>query len=104
MIGFASYAQTSAELLGKWKLVKSTNNGTVVIPKETYQVFEEGGVFQGINGSNSRKGKWKLSEDNKKLTIKISLISIAFNIDYFDSKKRIISSVKTGTLEYEKFE
>lgn len=102
--GFVSHAQTSKELIGKWKLLKETKGGVVRTPTDVYQVFIEGGEFQGINGNNSRKGKWKLSDDNKKLTIKISIISIAFNIDYFDTKKRIISSDKTGTLEYEKVE
>ena len=104
LAAFVSQAQTSKELIGKWKLVKETVNGVVKTPAETYQVFMEDGVFNGINGSNSRKGKWKLSDDNKKLTIKISIISIPFTVDYFDAKKRIISSDKTGTLEYEKVE
>ncbi|WP_025141999.1 lipocalin-like domain-containing protein [Pedobacter jeongneungensis] len=101
---FACQAQTSKELIGKWKLVKQTKDGVVTTPTDVYQVFEEGGVFQGINGNSSRKGKWKLSADNKKLTVKISIISIAFTVDYFDSKKRTISSDQTGTLEYEKVE
>ncbi len=101
---FVSQAQTSKELIGKWKLVKQTKDGVVTTPTDVYQVFEDGGVFQGINGSSSRKGKWKLSADNKKLTVKISIISIAFKVAYFDSKKRTISSDQTGTLEYEKVE
>jgi hypothetical protein len=101
---FVSQAQTPKELIGKWKLVKQTKDGAVTTPTDVYQVFEEGGVFQGINGSNSRKGKWKLSDDNKKLTVKISVVSIAFTVDYFDAKKRTISNDKTGTLEYEKVE
>lgn len=99
---FTANAQTSKELIGKWKLVKLTKDGEVKTPKDTYQVFIEGGKFQGINGENSRNGKWKLSSDNKELTIKISIISVKFTVDYFDAKKRIISSDKTGTLEYEK--
>jgi hypothetical protein len=62
----------------------------------------EGGKFQGIKVDNSRNGKWKLSADNKELTVRISIISVMFTVDYFDAKKRIISSDKTGTLEYEK--
>jgi hypothetical protein len=104
VIGFVGQAQTSKELIGKWKLVKETKDGVVKTPTDVYQVFMEGGEFKGINGDNSRKGKWKLSDDNKKLTIKISIISIAFTVDYFDGKKRTISSDKTGTLEYEKVE
>ncbi|WP_316843801.1 hypothetical protein [Pedobacter psychrodurus] len=102
IVGFTGYAQTSKELVGKWKLVKETKDGVVSSPKDTYQVFVEGGEFNGINGDKSRKGKWKLSDDNKKLTIKISIISLTFTVDYFDSKKRIISNDKTGSLEYEK--
>lgn len=102
LTGLWSYSQTSKELIGKWKLVKETKNGVVTTPKDTYQIFIEGGTFQGISGENSRKGKWKLSDDNKSLTIKISIISITFKVEQFDPKKRIISSDKTGTLEYEK--
>lgn len=102
LAGFIGHAQTSKELVGKWKLVKQTKDGIVSTPKDTYQVFIEGGEFNGINGDKSRKGKWKLSEDNKKLTVKISVVSLTFAVDYFEGKKRIISNEKTGSLEYEK--
>lgn len=102
LIGITSYAQTSKELIGKWKLVKETKNGVEKTPENTYQVFLEGGKFEGINGDKSRNGKWKLSDDNKKLTVSISIISIPFTVDYFDAQKRIISSEQTGTLEYVK--
>ncbi|MBC9914996.1 hypothetical protein [Chitinophaga varians] len=100
--GLVTKAQTSKELIGKWKLVKETKDGVVTEPKDTYQVFVEGGVFQGINGSKSRKGSWTLSPENDYLTIKISIISLKFKVEYFDARKRIISNDKTGTLEYEK--
>lgn len=103
-ISMMTQAQTSKELLGKWKLVKETKDGVVKTPEETYQVFLEDGAFNGISGDNSRKGKWKLSADNKELTIKISIISLTFKIEYFDAKRRVISNDKTGTLEYEKVE
>lgn len=104
LVGLASNAQTSKELIGKWKLVKETKDGIVKTPKDTYQIFMEDGVFKGVNGEKSRKGKWDLSDDNKALTIKISIISLTFSVDYFDAKKRIITNDKTGTLEYEKVE
>lgn len=100
---FSGYSQTAKELIGKWKLIKQTNvDGVVSTPKDTYQEFMEDGKFQGIHNGDSRNGKWKLSEDNKTLTIKISIISIKFKVESFDDKKRIISSDKTGILEYEK--
>lgn len=103
LCSLTGYSQTAKELIGKWKLVKQTNiNGTVSTPKDTYQVFMEDGKFQGLHNGNSRNGKWKLSDDNKTLTIKISIISIKFTVESFDERKRIISSDKTGTLEYEK--
>lgn len=102
LLSFTGNAQTSRELIGKWKLVKQTQNGTVKTPENTYQVFLDGGEFKGINGDDSRKGKWTLSANNKELTIKMGIISVTFTVDLFDPKKRIISSEKTGTLEYEK--
>ncbi|SHL61863.1 hypothetical protein SAMN05444266_104182 [Chitinophaga jiangningensis] len=102
LAGFATKAQTAKELIGKWKLVKETKNGSVSTPKETYQVFEEGGVFQGIKEDKTRKGKWRLSSDNSELTISISVVSLKFSVDYFDAKRRVISNPQTGTLEYEK--
>lgn len=104
LISLASSAQTSKELIGKWKLVKETKDGVVKEPKDTYQIFMEGGKFKGVNGDKSRNGKWALSDDNKALTIKISIISLTFSVDYFDAKKRTITNEKTGTLEYEKVE
>jgi hypothetical protein len=104
LISLASSAQTAKELIGKWKLVEETKDGVVKEPKGTYQIFMEDGVFKGVNGDKSRNGKWRLSDDNKALTIKISIISLTFSVDYFDTKKRIITNEKTGTLEYEKVE
>lgn len=98
----SSFAQTKKELIGKWKLVKETKNGQTTVPKETYQIFNEDGKFTGINDGKSRNGKWKLSEDGKKLNISMSIISINFEVEYFDPKKRIIKSEKTGVLEYQK--
>lgn len=46
LCSFAGYSQTAKELIGKWKLVKQTNNGVVSIPKDTYQVFMPKGKFQ----------------------------------------------------------
>ncbi|MBV7533097.1 lipocalin-like domain-containing protein [Chitinophaga sp. sic0106] len=102
LAGYVTKAQTAKELIGKWKLVKETKNGKVTTPNETYQVFEEGGVFQGIKEDKSRKGKWHLSADNSTLTISISVVSLKFSVDYFDAKKRVITNPQTGTLEYEK--
>lgn len=104
LISLVSSAQTAKELIGKWKLVKETKDGVVKEPKDTYQIFLEDGVFKGVNGDKSRKGKWSLSDDNKSLTIKISIISLTFSVDYFDAKKRVITNDKTGTLEYVKVE
>lgn len=103
-VAFTSHAQTSKELIGKWKLVKQTKDGVVKTPDETYQIFKEGGDFTGMTEGKSRNGKWKLSDDNKQLKISISIVSIKFSVDYFDAKKRTISSSQTGTLEYEKVE
>lgn len=97
-------AQTSKELIGKWKLVKETIDGKEKTPENTYQVFKEGGRFVGITAGSSMKGKWRLSADNKELTVKLSLMSITFSVDYFDAKKRVITSKQTGTLEYVKVE
>lgn len=102
LFSITAFSQTSKELIGKWKLVKQTQNGIEKTPKETYQVFKENGDFVGINGDKSRNGKWKLSKDNKNLKIGISIVKINFSILYFDANKRIISSPETGTLEYEK--
>lgn len=100
--GVSVKAQTAKELIGKWKLVKETKDGVVKTPENTYQVFMDGGVFEGISGDKRRKGKWKLSADNSELTVKISVVSVKFKVEYFDAKKRVISHEMTGTLEYEK--
>lgn len=104
-------AQTSTELIGKWKLVKWTKGGKEkniqekFKTTEVYQVFAANGDFTSINGDTTHNGKWSLSKDNKKLTITVGVIvSETFTIDYFDAKKRVISLAMLGTLEYEKVE
>ncbi|PZX48704.1 lipocalin-like domain-containing protein [Algoriphagus chordae] len=99
---FSVQAQTSKELVGKWKLVKETMDGKVTTPEDTYQVFKANGSFEGITPRDSMKAKWKLSDDGKKLTVKMKYGSVDFTVDYFDAKKRVITSKQTGTLEYVK--
>jgi hypothetical protein len=101
-------AQTAKELVGKWQLVKLTEDGKEKDIKEkfnsdqVFQVFNADGKFQGIVGEKSTKGKWKLSKDNKELTVTVNLIPVKFSVDYFDSNKRIITQEMLGTLEYKK--
>ena len=102
-------AQTSTELVGKWKLVKWTKGGKEkniqekFKTTEVYQVFAANGHFTSINGDKTHEGNWELSKDNKKLTITVGVIvSETFKIEYFDAKKRVISLAMLGTLEYEK--
>lgn len=111
LIAFATFsvnAQTSKELVGKWQLVKQTKDGKEKDIKEqfgsdqVFQVFKEDGKFQGIVGEKSTKGKWKLSKDNKELTVIVNLIPVKFSVDYFDNNKRIITQEMLGTLEYKK--
>lgn len=108
LAAFTVNAQTSKELIGKWQLVKLTKKGKekslqdVYKTDQVFQVFSEDGKFQGIVGEKSAKGRWKLSKDNKVLTVTVDLIPVKFQIDYFDKDKRIISHEQLGTLEYKK--
>ena len=101
-------AQTSKELIGKWQLVKLTKNGKEKDIKEkfksdqVFQVFQEDQKFTGIVGDKNTNGKWKLSKKNDVLTVTVNLIPVKFQIDYFDSKKRVITNDQIGTLEYKK--
>lgn len=101
-------AQTAQELVGKWKLVSWKKNGKekdiqdFFKTTEVYQVFDADGKFQSINGDKVKKGKWKLSKDNQKLTVTVLIVSETFDIDYFDAKKRIVTLPQYGTFEYAK--
>ncbi|MEJ1238065.1 glycoside hydrolase family 43 C-terminal domain-containing protein [Chryseolinea sp. T2] len=101
-IAISAQAQTANELIGKWKLVKQTKKGVVKEPENTYQIFREGGQFEGIAEGKTGKGKWTLSEDNKELKVKIGIATAKFKVEYFDAQKRVISNDQLGTLEYEK--
>lgn len=108
-IGFSANAQTSKELIGKWKLVSWTHNGkpkdiaSTFKSDQVFQVFLANGEFQSLVGNEVHKSKWKLSKDNSELTIvSMLVVPIKFHIDYFDSQKRIITSEQMGTLEYVK--
>jgi len=59
-------------------------------------------VFNSVIGDKEPKGKWKLSKDNKMLTIRSGIFTVDFRIDYFDAKRRVITADQLGTLEYEK--
>ncbi|GGF28266.1 hypothetical protein GCM10011518_41980 [Flavobacterium limi] len=105
-----SSAQTSKELLGKWQLVKWVQHGkekditSYFKTDQVYQVFLDNGEFHSINGTETHKGKWKLSKDNSELTITSTIIPVKFRIDYFDTVKRVITYEQLGTFEYKKVE
>jgi len=108
LMAAAANAQTSRELIGKWQLVKLSQNGMekdilqYFKSDKVYQAFTEDGKFQGTVGDKSTKGKWKLSKDNTQLTVTVDLIPVKFSVDYFDNEKRIITNEQIGTLEYRK--
>jgi hypothetical protein len=108
LVSFSIQAQTSKELVGKWQLVKLTKNGKEKDIKEkfksdqVFQVFNEDGKFTGIVGEKSINGKWKLSKNNDALTVTVDLMPVKFQIEYFDSQKRVITQDQLGTLEYKK--
>lgn len=108
LASFSIQAQTSKELIGKWQLVKLTKNGKEKDIKEkfnsdqVFQVFNEDGKFTGIVGEKSINGKWKLSKDNDVLTVTVDLMPVKFQIEYFDSQKRVVTQDQLGTLEYKK--
>ena len=103
-------AQTSKELLGKWQLVKWTKNGKDKNIQEYYktdqvfQVFKDDGKFESVIGDETHKAKWKLSKDNKTLTIISVMMPVKFAVNYFDANKRIITYDALGTFEYNKVE
>ncbi len=102
----AANAQTAKELIGKWKLIRWTGPDgkdrdikTYFKTDQVFQVFKEGDEFESINGEKVNKGKWKLSNDNKKLTIKSGIIITDFTINTFNENKRIMTS-QFGVMEY----
>ena len=106
LCSFAGYSQASKDLIGKWQLVKLTKNGTEKSIKEqfksdlVYQVFEEDGKFKGIIAEDSMNGKWKLSKDDKILTVTVKMIPVKFNLEYIDANKRIIYHKQLGFLTH----
>lgn len=108
LFGLSVSAQTQNELVGKWILVKWTKNGRTQNIKEQYkttqvlQIFKENGDFESRIGSESTYSKWKLTKNNSELIIVDSIVSITSSIDYFDAKKRVISTPELGTFEYKK--
>jgi len=101
-------AQTSKELIGKWQLIKWTQNNKEKNIKDyyktdqVYQVFKDDGKFESLVGDETHSAKWKLLSNNKELKIISVLIPITFQIDYFDSQRRVISNAQIGTWEYKK--
>lgn len=107
--GFMANAQTAKDLIGKWQLVRWTNtNGKDKDIKnyfktdQVFQVFYEDGRFESLIGDESHKGKWKLSADNKELTITSTIIPVKFHVEYFSEGKRIISYESLGSFEHKK--
>ncbi len=94
-------AQTSDQLIGRWQLIKWTKkNKEKKVADSTFQVFKNNKEFISITEGKSHKGKWKLWKDNTVLTIMSGIFVVDFKVDYFDSKKRIITADGVGTLEY----
>lgn len=106
--GLTINAQTSKELIGKWQLVRWTQNGKDKDIKDyfktdqVFQVFYDDGKFESLVGDESHKGKWKLSKDNQELTITTTILPIKFHVDSFSDGKRVISYEGIGTFEHKK--
>ena len=105
---FSATGQTQNELMGKWQLVKWTHNGKEkdIIKnfktEEVYQVFLDDNKFHSVIGDKTKKGKWKLSKDNSRLTITSALIPVKFKIVSFDAQKRVVKHASLGVMEYVK--
>lgn len=107
--GLTVNAQTAKDLVGKWQLVRWTNNNgkdkdikDYFKTDQVFQMFYEDGKFESIVGDESHKGKWKLSADNKELTITTTIIPIKFHVESFSDGKRVISYESIGTFEHKK--
>ncbi|MDQ8013205.1 MAG: hypothetical protein REI96_12200 [Flavobacterium nitrogenifigens] len=97
-------AQTPQELIGRWKLVRWTKHKKEkTVDDSTFQVFSPNGQFLSIAQGKTHKGKWKLWKNSSILTItSAGVLVLDFKIDYFDSRKRIMTADGIGTLEYVK--
>lgn len=111
LISLHLQAQTEKELIGKWKLVKFSNEKgkekdikKVYKTDEVYQIFNEDHKFTSIIGDKEFTGTWKLTYKNKILDVKVDVGSARFKVVYADAKKRIISTLSVGKLEYIKVE
>lgn len=111
LISLHIQSQTEKELIGKWKLVKFSNeNGKekdikkVYKTDEVFQVFHEDHKFTSIIGDKEFTGSWKLTFKNKILDIKVDVGSARFKVVYADELKRVISTLTVGTFEYVKVE
>lgn len=68
-----SNAQTTKDLLGKWKLESAEKNDQKLKPEElfdtneVYQVFRQDKTFTSLVGKNKTEGTWE--EDKKSKTI-----------------------------------
>ena len=108
LVTFSTAAQTQNELMGKWQLVKWTHNGREkdIIKnfktEEVYQVFLDHNNFHSVIGDKTKKGKWKLSKNNSRLTITSAMIPVKFKIMSFDAQKRVIEHATLGVMEYVK--
>ena len=106
----SSNAQTAKELVGKWQLVGWSHNGNKKDIKDyfrtdqVFQEFMENGKFLSTIGREKHHGKWHLSQDNKELHTKSALMPMVFQIEYFDSEKRIVTCPQFGRFEYKKVE
>lgn len=107
-LGLSVNAQGPAELLGKWKLVKwekdgkSQNISAHYKTDQVFQIFKQDGVFQDVVGKQIVDGTWKFSHDRRKLITDAGLLPTNYKIDFFDSKRRILTQEGMGTFTFEK--
>ncbi len=96
-IGSVCAQDISVDLLGKWKLQSMSIDGKTGTAKdgmgtsEVYQVYELKSKFTGIVGSDSNKGKWKLSKDKTEINIKAGGSKTVFKVVSFEKNKMTLS-------------
>jgi len=109
-VASAGFAQTAAQLIGKWQLVGYKDETGKVIQverefgtKNIYQVFTAPNGFKSILGSFTSDGTLMLSPDGKVLSITTEdNDTIRFAVKSFTATSRVIHSDELGTLTYEK--
>lgn len=105
-MGTIASAQTSKDIVGKWRLVSGKDTAGKEIDVKAmhksdnvFNVFKDGGTYMHVSGSKVDTGTWTLDAAKKEITVSVNGKTNMWKVDAF-SKDAVTVTGSPGTMNF----